>query len=689
MSDGKPSRRFSRRYLWLAAAALFGALISGINWWSPLQDSDPDRGAKPLPSVDALGDRFDRVIYLQQGWSPADSLWFYNTTQGSDLLPYDFFLFLEQPGSQDLVRSDANMNHFRYLPQKATRSDPDGLPIGFVKDHYKGHDYVGFTCAACHTAQINYGGTAIRIDGGPAAADMDGFLSQLVAALQQTLDDPVVQARFMHAVLGQGHYKSEGAVKDDLTLYAQQMNRYQFINQSPIAYGYARLDAFGRIYNRVLEHIVDRKRFNETYDGILGPQTSTDFTFEQKVSRLLLSKEAAAVVPRGVNDTLNATERRDAFQALQSKAGRSIEQREALRDRLFNRPDAPVSYPFLWDVPQHDYVQWNGLTSNAGLGPLGRNAGEVVGVFGTLDWTKEPGFSLSSLIDGQGFSDTHISFESSINARNLRLVEERLRSLYSPQWPDVLGAINAVQSSRGKVLFDQFCVGCHANIARDDPERRIVASLTRVEAVGTDDKMAMNSAGATGYSGILRNLYAPAGSVGSILLDERAPVASLLTKSVEGVVATPYPYDRGLLWPIKRARDWVTNLASAYFGNVIQLSLKHGNFVPDTDADPFASLKVYKARALNGIWATAPYLHNGSVPTLYDLLLPPASRPQTFLVGSREFDPKKVGFRSEGYEGGFRFDTRLPGNRNSGHDYGTGQLSEDDRLALVEYLKSL
>ena len=52
-----------------------------------------------------------------------------------------------------------------------------------------------------------------------------------------------------------------------------------------------------------------------------------------------------------------------------------------------------------------------------------------------------------------------------------------------------------------------------------------------------------------------------------------------------------------------------------------------------------------KGRALNGIWATAPYLHNGSVPTLYDLLLPAADRPKKFRVGSRELDVKKVGLK--------------------------------------------
>ena len=91
---------------------------------------------------------------------------------------------------------------------------------------------------------------------------------------------------------------------------------------------------------------------------------------------------------------------------------------------------------------------------------------------------------------------------------------------------------------------------------------------------------------------------------------------------------------------------------------------------------------------MDGIWATAPYLHNGSVPSLYELLQPPTKRSQVFYVGNREFDPDKVGVKSGHSKNGFRFDTRLPGNRNTGHPYGT-DLNEDDRFDLLEFLKTL
>jgi hypothetical protein len=136
----------------------------------------------------------------------------------------------------------------------------------------------------------------------------------------------------------------------------------------------------------------------------------------------------------------------------------------------------------------------------------------------------------------------------------------------------------------------------------------------------------------------------------------------------------------------------------------------------------------YKARPLDGIWATAPYLHNGSVPTLYDLLLPahmwtttsqsgpnppsdllcdrdnlrdgdkdkPCHRMDMFPVGNREFDPRLVGFSTanDGSTNVFMFRVRdqngnpIVGNYNSGHNYGFG-LTDSERWALIEYLKTL
>ena len=81
-------------------------------------------------------------------------------------------------------------------------------------------------------------------------------------------------------------------------------------------------------------------------------------------------------------------------------------------------------------------------------------------------------------------------------------------------------------------------------------------------------------------------------------------------------------------------------------------------------------------------------LHNGSVPNLYELLLPPEKRMKTFYLGDREFDPKHVGYRTGAFEGGYKFDTALPGYSSRGHTYGP-TLINADRWALGEFLTSL
>lgn len=104
-----------------------------------------------------------------------------------------------------------------------------------------------------------------------------------------------------------------------------------------------------------------------------------------------------------------------------------------------------------------------------------------------------------------------------------------------------------------------------------------------------------------------------------------------------------------------------------------------------------APLTGYVAQFLDGIWLRAPYLHNGSVPSLRDLLLAPELRPKEFWRGYDVYDRERVGFVSQGTaaeRAGSRHDTRLRGNGNGGHDFGTS-LPEADKAALIEYLKTL
>jgi cytochrome c5 len=712
---------FSRRNLrmWLLIAFVVGlvmAVVLAIGKAYQTWDDDPDRGAIAIDNG-AFGENYSTPIYLDQGWNESDSLWYYNTTQGSALIPYDFFIVLEEAGSNELFRSTPNIDKYRYLPQKPTFFNPDGLPVGFVKETYQGKDYVGYTCAACHTGQVNYKGKAIRIDGAPAMADMVGFLTSLEHSMKAALNDAAKQQRFVDKVLELNNtYSSADEIKTDLKKWTDTIELYNIVNYSHIEYGYARLDAFGRIYNRVLEHVINRAQVRLVLTGATN----------SKRQQILTPAEVDKVL-EGISETvIGDLQFAKIMQRLSSTEpgypGLTGKQMQRIKRKIFNEPDAPVSYPFLWDITHSDYVQWNGLADNSGVGPLGRNTGEVIGVFGILDWTaNDAGFSLSAWITGQEKKTQQIDFKSSIDLVNLSRLESHLKSLTSPLWPTLETddphqqhanqifskepewQIDGEKAKKGEYLYGEYCQSCHELIDRSDWDRIVVGKMSSLKNVKTDPAMVNNSVNYSGYSGNFNNTYLSEG-VGNIVVQNRAPVVQVLTAATKGAVVTP-DADK---WIIRRALDWVYMLAHSFFDNEIKSSIKSGNYDPDTTASPYQSLVSYKARSLNGIWATAPYLHNGSVPSLYDLMLPQKRdgdpedglyRPNEFMVGSREFDPVKVGFRTEGYDG-FLFRTLRVGDLNTGHEYGTihdpkvidktlKPLTDEERWAVVEYMKTL
>ncbi|AST35031.2 hypothetical protein AB6Q13_11550 [Ralstonia solanacearum] len=113
---------------------------------------------------------------------------------------------------------------------------------------------------------------------------------------------------------------------------------------------------------------------------------------------------------------------------------------------------------------------------------------------------------------------------------------------------------------------------------------------------------------------------------------------------------------------------------------------------PPFDFGAYRKTQSYSNTPTDGVWLRAPYLHNGSVPTLWDLLQKPERRPKVFYRGSSVFDQKQVGFVTAGPEtkggGYFKFDTSLPGNHNTGHAYGT-DLTDSEKWDLIEYMKTL
>jgi hypothetical protein len=136
---------------------------------------------------------------------------------------------------------------------------------------------------------------------------------------------------------------------------------------------------------------------------------------------------------------------------------------------------------------------------------------------------------------------------------------------------------------------------------------------------------------------------------------------------------------------INRSHMW-TELARDTYNN-----FREGR---DWGFKSFRKISGYVAEPLGGLWLNGPYLHNGSVPTLRDLLEPPTQRPTAFVRGLDVVDPRNGGFVAPSCDPrerpaeGFCFDTRLVGNGNDGHVYGTA-LSASDKSDLLAYLLTL
>ena len=350
--------------------------------------------------------------------------------------------------------------------------------------------------------------------------------------------------------------------------------------------------------------------------------------------------------------------------------------------------NAPVSYPFIWDTPQHDRVQWNGSVQNAGAGALGRNVGEVLGVFGSIRLNTN--------------RIKLVGHETSVDIPNLGALEGLLWKLQSPLWPEtILPEIDRSQATQGngREAFERFCLECHADIRRDDPDREIKAVLTPVDELRTDPAMAANFANRVNESGRLKRRFKTyIGFPGvSDRFEEKGAGVEFLGYGVIGAITRQF-----LLDPLVTVEAIKAGRPSTR-----ERVLKDVEEILEADPTTVAKLKVldkiietlrpaptglvYKGRPLNGIWATAPYLHNGSVRTMRQLLLPASERQTTFRVGSREYDPHDMGFEDAG---GYPFDTTVAGNSNAGHEgirYGSETFKNDPNLldALLEYLKTL
>jgi hypothetical protein len=301
---------------------------------------------------------------------------------------------------------------------------------------------------------------------------------------------------------------------------------------------------------------------------------------------------------------------------------------------------APTKPPFLWNAPHGLWTQWRGTVQD----PIKRNVQESIGVYLPLD------LSSKSLAEGL--------FQSSVPILDLQRAEDQLERLAPPNWPeDLLGKIDRDKAKVGKALFVQYCAHCH-NVwpyRWTEPnkygKRYVIVGLTPQKYVGTD----------RGQFETIRP-FSIAGKLSNFLSKE------LLPEFKDKPLLPSGEFMSAISFAVVDTALRKLNLTEAQELDLRGYRVRGGGFSTTWPAED-----VYKAGPRDGVWATAPFIHNGSVPNLYEMLIPAAERTEKFYLGG-DFDPVRVGLDTMATSGTFLIDTTLPGNSNAGHSFENSPL---------------
>jgi hypothetical protein len=652
--------------------------------------------AKPLPqewmaqnwggSRDKVSDVTHKYHHISQGTSTLS-------------MPYDWFMSLEAPApslwrtlfnalffiKSEPFAADDYLLRFGFIRGQADPThNPDGLPIGLSKTQSLNiaglpvkTDGIGFTCAACHTGHLIYGeGDEAKeyiIEGGPATTD----LGQLTAAISASLGQTALSSklpffdnrfdRFTKKVLGK-QYNAQGKALLAAELVSLIEALQKTLDVVKVQEGYGRLDALNRIGNQVFATDLDRR---ENYQPI----------------------------------------------------------------------DAPVNYPFIWTSSWFKWVQYDASI----MQPLVRNVGESIGVSAQVDM-------LSPQDEGR--------FQSSVPLDNMVWIENFLKGeafnqgLTAPAWPFDPISESDENYKFGKDLYQQRCQGCHLPVMSDPA---LLAHLKPIEYQKNGQPMQTEEK-------VLDLVIIPQAHIGTDpaqgnilqtrLIDTSGKQQGAVDRQTPGLgldtvlcgldseqVLNNQLFDQGkpkkveLIHGVEINDGGDVNFAFALGATVEQtiLAWYNANFISDPKLKEKLSggrpncLQAgqgYKARPLNGVWATAPYLHNGSVATIKDLVCKSQQqRPKFVLLGDIRFDADNLGLYQEPKlqkiaaqilasgklytdEGYFILDTSLTGNSNQGHSFSDEfdpnlphdkqpkgvigeKFTEKECSAILDYLKMI
>jgi hypothetical protein len=604
-----------------------------------------------------------KAAFLDQGWTADQRAQYYRTSQGSLIIPYSWFMALErpEPGNHEQFATQENLARYNLVADQGSPYNPDNLPIGFTSQVIDDD----------HLESMGCGSPPCR----PGSALHRKWLTYTCAACH----------------VEQLNYKGKSVIVDggrgrwNFTVFNTTLANLLLVTR----YEPAMFDRFAAKVIRI-----------EKRSSLPGEKAVVRKELDEYLRSPVIVSALKAIVKR----TYPTEEGYGRIDAL----GRGNNgQFEPLDPRNVLPANAPVLIPPLWYSHDFDWVQTVGAIRQ----PLGRNFAESWVVNSPVDLVNP---------------DPAKRFHTTIRIPHMFWMETLLSVMSPPKWPEaVFGKVDQSAVELGRYLYEEkafdhaldpaeeqwcpdaasadsyapcpnpgmprkgLCARCHTATEANPNEngkRYWQLPVYKVSVLDTDPLDAVNFSSRKVYTGVLKDLFAGKEEVG---------VGEALSRTTTQIVATEMDHQKIPL---------TDRLAEVGFRS-----------------NDFRAPLGYPARPLTGYWATPPYLHNGSVPNLYELMSPVSERSSIFWTGDPEFDPVKVGYRAEKFTGGFEFRTRrslagavqnsiqelfaghfqfrrdVDGNSNLGHEFRNAPrgtkgvigpyLSPKERLAIIEYMK--
>jgi len=623
------------------------------------------------------------VVYERpEGLTGADLANFEHLSEGSDIYPYEWLKVLRsvafpdankkftQPFYQDLY------TRFGVLPGTSLKNEhgktyqmsytgltsawsnhPPDKSDAFLEEReivrqiggVKSIKMVGVNCAFCHSGSLDFKGTNYRVHGSPSMTDVRAFFKDMMTSTLAVLAKEELTVDFLKRMK-----------VPDAEIKAKELNRYFFARLGETTHGIINA---GNVSAQLT--LLKAKYFKDTNRLFKGKEAISDslekllrmtygFSDTDDIGELKQRMKFLGTMMVGTDPKTDETEsgygRTDAF----GRIGNLV-----LRGDNAISYTSPVSFPWIWGIKYMAKLHYNGNSNSVIL----RNVGQSLGL-GSLVLSK----------DG----------DSTVNIHNLGRLEALVHKIQTPRWETVFAGVSELQinqqlADRGRQVYEGQCMHCHESNHFVGPRKELrLYKMTPLKEMGTDPMAARNAVTAVGQLQFEDAIFTGVDKM-KMRYYEKNNISEKEQAELE------YRDIRG--------KEFFRDTLNGYSKQWSQ-SLDYGDTPVGTG---------YKARHLSGVWATAPFLHNGSVPSLWDMLSPAAQRPKYFNVKEKEFDPVKVGLKYEREKNILHltkrcakseascFDTTIVGNSNAGHEgryYGT-ELSDSDKHALIEYLKVL